>query len=201
MKRLGTWGALCAVALSLGSVAAAAPPGGELFVIEERVVTVEAPAPGDTQDVSFEVASAATGAHDVYIRVRAADGPLFTGTHPAQISVGGVGDAPVLTGPAGELVSDTHTALGAMAPGAPIRIAGEIALPRAAGNEYQGRSGTLTLELAATRAPDEGLPGGPVAVTGANGWWLIAAVGAVAVVGGTAVVWHRTRTRATKGTQ
>lgn len=209
--RAGTaGGALSLVAAALavlptvpGAPALAAAPSNELFVIAERTVTVPAPAPGASEPWGFEVASASDDSHDVIVRVSAAEGPLFSGTDPAEVSLGLAGEAPVLAGRAAELVSDTHVSLGALPGVGALRIAGEVRLPRSAGNEYQGASGVLTLQIAATRdtgdpkKPGPPKPGAPTAQTGrtadsgAVAPWQIAAIAALLTAAGGALVARR----------
>ncbi|KUF05642.1 hypothetical protein [Leucobacter sp. G161] len=202
MTNIGTWAVLGALTLTLGTAAAPEPhPAAhpdDLYIIDTRVVQVDAPAPGETRHWSVTVASAEDDVHDIYVRMSAAEGPLFAGEHPAEIAVSELGGEPVLQGPGREVVSDSHIKFASITHGSPIEIAGHLTLPRAAGNEYQGASGTLTLELAATRGDhDEGTDTG-IAATGARSWWLLGTGAAAAIVAGLALAVRRTQTRRTE---
>lgn len=197
MTRIGTWAVLGALTLSLGAAAApatAATQPDDLFVIDTRVVKVDAPAPGETTHWSVTVGSSDEEVRDVYVRMSAAEGPLFDGDHPAEITVNEVGGTAILQGPGRSVVSDTHTEFASFVHGSPVEIEGHLTLPRDAGNEYQGASGTLTLELAATRGEPGDDTNTGIAATGSDSWWLLAAGAAAAVVAGITLAARRTQT-------
>lgn len=173
------------------SVLGCATPGGayataqnsDLFVIHERTIELLAPAPGERSAWTFRVENATTDAEPVYVAVTRVEGALFSGSEPGEVSVGVDGMEPVLVGPARALVGGEHVALATLPALGELRISGEIALPGGAGNDYQGASGSLTVQVAATRdSAGRGLGEGggwTVAETGGTAlwWWSIAAAG------------------------
>lgn len=204
MTKIGAWAALGALTLVLGAAPApaahAAPHPDHLYIIDTRIVEVDAPAPGETREWSVTVDSTEDDVHDIYVRMSAAEGQLFAGDHPAEIAVSELGGEPVLQGPGREVVSDSHIKFASITHGSPIEIAGRLTLPRAAGNEYQGASGTLTLELAATRGDHDDDTDTGIAATGAGSWWLLGTCAAVAIAAGIALAARRTQTRRTEDT-
>lgn len=190
--------AIVSLAIVPSPAANAGPHADDLYIIETSVVEVEAPAPGETRTWSVPVDSADSVAHDVYVRLSAAEGPLFGGAHPAEITVSELGGEAILHGPARDVVSDTHTEFASIVGGSPLEIAGQLTLPRAAGNEYQGASGTLTLELAAVAGDEDSGGSTWIAATGSGRWWLIGAVSATAIITGITLVARRTTMKRTE---
>lgn len=165
------------------AVTHAAEPEAELFVIEERTVELPAPAPGEHAAWTFTVENATEMAAPVFVAVTRAEGPLFAGGAQGEVAVGVERAEPVLAGPAQSLLASGHVALATLPANGELRISGEVALPSSAGNDYQGASGSLTIELAATRDIGGPVAGGgvPVADTGGSKpWpWVIGAAGAL----------------------
>lgn len=200
MTKIGTLAVLGALTLSLGTAAAPSPHPDDLYVIETRIVEVDAPAPGETRHWSVTVDSSDDDVRDIFVRMSAAEGPLFAGDHPAEITVNEKGGKAILQGPGRTVVSDTHTEFASFTQGSPVEIEGHLTLPREAGNEYQGASGTLTLELAATRDEPGDDPNTGIAATGSGSWWLLGAGAAVAIAAGVTLVARRTQNRRTEDT-
>ncbi|RZT66130.1 LPXTG-motif cell wall-anchored protein [Leucobacter luti] len=171
------------VALGVGTLTPASAVSDELFVIDERAVTIDAPAPGETATWSFELASSQQGLREVFVRVSGVEGPLFEGDTPAKLRVGAASLEPALEGSPVELLTLDPTLLGEFSSAEPLTLQAELELPRTAGNEYQGASGSLTLQVASpqrdtTPVPQDG-PGARdgLAVTGGASWYAIAAAG------------------------
>ncbi|UTX53807.1 hypothetical protein [Leucobacter aridicollis] len=187
----------CAGALTLiGQAAAGAvtPRDPELFVLEERVITVEAPAPGEHSDWAFNVGNATGNEAEVFVRLSDAEGPLFAGADPGEVAIGVDSGSPVLAGPVQDLVGDAHVPLAVLPAAGELRVTGEISLPRAAGNEYQGASGKFTIEIASARQ-EVGPGGGSVAETGGTSPWVWG-VAAAALTAGGILVARRARSQA-----
>ena len=183
-----------AVSVLAPAAATATAGDGDLLVIDEQLITVEAPAPGDSSAWEFAVTNSTRESTEVFVRISRVEGALFEGPVPGEVAVGAAGQPVSLAGAPGVLLDAEFAQLAPLPARGELTVVGEVSLPRSAGNEYQGASGTFTVQLAATRdvgGGGGGAGGGGVADTGAAGPWLWVAVGAAAVAAGGLLVSKR----------
>ncbi|MFF8816970.1 LPXTG cell wall anchor domain-containing protein [Leucobacter sp. NPDC015123] len=180
-----------AVSVLAPAAATATAGDGDLLVIDEQLITVEAPAPGDSSAWEFAVTNSTRESTEVFVRISRVEGALFEGPVPGEVAVGAAGQPVSLAGAPGVLLDAEFAQLAPLPARGELTVVGEVSLPRSAGNEYQGASGTFTVQLAATRDVGGGAGGGGMADTGAAGPWLWVAVGAAAVAAGGLLVSRR----------
>lgn len=189
--------AVAGASLALASPALAAD--GDLIDVGSELVVVDMPYPGHTSPFAVQARTVADGTVDADLRVR------------ASAPLSGAGSAPLLRviGPDGQILVehvmdsdvDQTVSLGPLAEGTVLALSGELSLPSAAGDEWQGVGAEVRIDLlAAQDAPGQpagpGLPDAPPAtgpglsVTGAD---LLpgAVLAAVLVVTGVALARHR----------
>lgn len=108
-------------------------------------VVVAVPAPGHSVEWSLSAKNVSSHPVAVSALVTGVDGGVFAGAHPLELSV----EAPTgaeLALPSGGSAS-AATSLGTVQPGATIQVRGRTALPREAGDEYQGVGGRMNVSL------------------------------------------------------
>ncbi len=191
-------GVMAVLAATAPAHAHAASAEDELFVLEERVIELPAPAPGERTPWTFRVENVSDDVVPVFVAVTRVEGALFAGREAGEVSVGVEGAEPVLAGPAPTVLADGHVSLATLPARGELRVRGEIGLPRSAGNEYQGASGALTVQVAAARdieGRDTVNGGRYIAVTGGMNPWPWGTAAACALIAG-ALLLARNRRRA-----
>ena len=123
------------------------PPASadETLLSTTSPVVVAVPAPGHSVEWSLSAKNVSSHAVAVSALVTGVGGDAFAGAHPLELSVEAPSGTP-LTLPAGSAVA-AATSLGIVQPGATIQVHGRTALPREAGDEYQGVSGRMSVSL------------------------------------------------------
>ena len=122
-------------------------------------VTVDVPAPGHSVDWQMRVQNLSGAPVPLYLSVKGAGATLFSGPNPIEISiVDSAGTVIVPQTPAGPLLG-TKLQLADLAAGDTYELRGEVALPAAADNRYQGRSGTLTFVFTTITGATDPAPG------------------------------------------
>ena len=135
------------------------PPASadETLLSTTSPVVVAVPAPGHSVEWSLSAKNVSSHAVAVSALVTGVGGDAFAGAHPLELSVEAPSGTPLelsveapsgtpLTLPAGSAVA-AATSLGIVQPGATIQVHGRTALPREAGDEYQGVSGRMSVSL------------------------------------------------------
>lgn len=135
-------------------------------------VVVAVPAPGHSVEWSLSAKNVSSHPVAVSALVTGVEGGVFAGAHPLELSVEAPTGTP-LTLPAGGAVT-AATSLGTVQPGATIQVRGRTALPREAGDEYQGVGGRMNVSLVgedlggtAARASDDVLAHTGLSIAGA----------------------------------
>lgn len=132
------------IALLVGVGASPALAVDPLIEATPSSVTVDVPAPGHSVDWRMRVQNLSGGRVPLYLSVEGAGAALFSGPNPIEISIAdSAGTIIVPQTPAGPLLG-TELQLADLAPGDTYELQGEVTLPAAADNRYQGQSGTLT---------------------------------------------------------
>lgn len=173
--------------LLLPATSASAAPA-DLIEADPVAVSVQAPAPGETQSFDLSVTSVTDTSVPLVLTVAGTTGGLLSGPTPVEITLtddaGGLVLAPT---PADVLLGSTID-LPELTAGAGYHLTGSVTLPLAAGDEYQGADGQVVFRFqVATDSPTTGTtsptPGAAapsgLATTGAT---VAGAVAAVAVL-------------------
>lgn len=136
--------AIAAVAVAL-TPAAAASADEPLLSIDAAPVVVQVPAPGHSTEWSLTATNSSSHPVAVSALVIDAAGDVLSGAHPLELAVTGPNEVQLDLPSAGH--SSAATPLRTVKPGETISLHGRASLPYAAGDEYQGRSGGLTVRL------------------------------------------------------
>ncbi len=157
----------------------AAPAGADdtLLATDSPAVVVAVPPPGHDRAWQLSAENVSENPVAVSALVTGVDGEVFDGAHPLTVSVSSP-DRTELALPA-ENASGATTRLATLQPGEKVVVSGVASLPQAAGDEYQGLSGRMTIRLVGEDLG--GPPSGSLATTGAES--LTAAVIAAALLG------------------
>lgn len=170
--------ALWATVVASGLVAASAAPAAgaqELIEATPATTTIVAPAPGHSHDWQVDVRNTTAQTLPVVLTIEGDSPQLFSGAHPLRVEIVDASGEVVLSGDAPAVLGET-VELEALSAHEERRYTARVALPRSAGNEYQGASGTLDLSFVASAeatAPEAG-PGSDdsLAHTGGSGTTL-----------------------------
>ncbi|WP_125098591.1 hypothetical protein [Leucobacter chromiireducens] len=196
----------CAATLSLlfsGSPSAQAVTS-ELVDVEPAQVRVAVPAPGHSSEWNMTVTNTSAMPVPLALAVTGeGDRALFDGATPLEVTLtDGTGDVLAESVPLGAVLGTEHH-LPELPAGETYTLMGHLALPRVAGDEYQGLSGSLVFAYTATQSAPEGpdVPGVPetvtpieLAITGAAPL-LALLLGALLIAGGVTLVLTRKRTQ------
>lgn len=145
-----------------------------LLSVDGAPLVVPVPAPGHSADWALTATNVSSHEVSVSAVVASASGGALAGSHPLEITVYAPDGRRLALPSRG--VSAASTPLGTIDPGATIEFRGHTALPRAAGDEYQGLGGELNIRLvgedlgASTTSPGAGM----LAQTGLAiaGFWI-----------------------------
>lgn len=185
--------ACAALGLVLLSVPAATASAADLIDPGSTTVSLEAPAPGESQAFDLSVTSLTETAVPLEITVLDLSGRLTDGPAPVELELVDDQGASVLPATSAAALPGTTLDLPDLAPGSTYHLTGVLTLPRAAGDEYQGADGELVLrfqvptdraadsdprglERAAAVRPQEPGPLPGLASTGAQVWAAAAAL-------------------------
>jgi len=170
--------ALWATVVASGLVAASATPAvatQELIEATPATTTIVAPAPGHSQDWQVDVRNTTTQTLPVVLTIEGDSAQLFGGSHPIHVEIVDDSGEVVVSGAAPSVLGAT-VELDALGAHEERRYTARVALPRSAGNEYQGASGTLDLSFVASAeatTPETGpSPDDALAHTGGSGTTL-----------------------------
>ncbi|MBF0720847.1 hypothetical protein [Sanguibacter inulinus] len=147
-----------ALGLVLLSVAAAPASAADLIDPGTTTVSLEAPAPGESQSFDLSVTSVTETAVPLEITVLDLSGRLTGGAAPVELELVDDQGASVLPTTSAAALPGTTLDLPDLAPGSTYHLTGVLTLPRAAGDEYQGAGGELVLrfQVPTDRAADSG---------------------------------------------
>lgn len=143
------------IAAGLLVLSAPAPvvAAGAAITTAPEVVSIDAPAPGHSTSWTMSVSNTTDEVLPLGLVVAGADGPLTTGATPLAITLSSSSGAEVLAATSAGTLLGTTVPLVPLAPGETRELRGEAALPRAAGDGYQGADGRLTFRFAASIEP------------------------------------------------
>ncbi|MGW9022501.1 hypothetical protein ACWGOE_13550 [Leucobacter chromiiresistens] len=126
----------------------AAPAHAADAITQETPASIVVQVTGPGHPTSWDITARNTSAGTISptLRFTEAQGPLFEGTHPAQISVT-LDGAELYSGSASSLIH-TDFPLGDIPQGAPMHVTATVLLPYAAGDEYRSADATVSWQFA-----------------------------------------------------
>jgi len=183
-------GTLIGTALLILPATSASAEPADLIDADPVAVTVQAPAPGETQSFDLAVTSVTDTTVPLVLTVVGSSGGLLSGPTPVEITLTDDDGTRVLEPTRADELLGATLDVPDLAAGAGYHLTGSVTLPSAAGNEYQGADGRvvfrfqvetdspITSTVDPSPAPGASAPSG-LATTGAT---VAAAVTAVAVL-------------------
>lgn len=177
--------------LLIPATSASAEPA-DLVEADPVAVSIQAPAPGETQTFDLTVRSVTDTAVPLVLTVAGTSGGLLSGPTPVEITLTDDAGDPVLEPTPADVLLGSTLDLPELAAGAGYHLTGSVTLPLAAGDEYQGADGQVVFQIqAATDSPTTGTasttPGAAtpsrLATTGATVAGAVAALAALVTTG------------------
>lgn len=201
--RAAAWFTMGATLVLLSSTPASADPA-DLIDTNTVSVSIEAPAPGESQDFDLSVTSVTDQAVPLDLTVVETSGGLLSGPTPLEVTLVDDDGNVVLAPARADSLEETFIDLPHLSSGATYHLTGTVTLPAEAGNEYQGASGVLVFRFLATgedpeqpaldpASPPSATPSSPLATTGAQITAALVAVLVLVATGGCLLAARRKR--------